>query len=65
MERVGVFLCTGCGIGESLSAPALEKVAREAGAAQVETSPRLCAFASVASICTALDTGAVDAAVIA
>ncbi|HEY6911558.1 MAG TPA: hydrogenase iron-sulfur subunit [Myxococcales bacterium] len=65
MERVGVFLCTGCGIGESLSAAALEKVAREAGAAQVETSPRLCAFGSVASICTALDTGTVDAAVIA
>ncbi|MGZ6143949.1 MAG: hydrogenase iron-sulfur subunit [Myxococcales bacterium] len=65
MERLGVYLCTGCGIGDALQVDALEKVARENGAAQVERSERMCAFESVASICTALDEGKIEGAVIA
>ena len=38
MDKVGVFLCTGCGIGQSLAADKLEALARESGAVQAAST---------------------------
>ncbi len=65
MERVGVFLCTGCEIGSSLDAGALEGLAKSSGAVHVESSPCLCAPDGVASIRKAVDAKTVDGVVIA
>ncbi len=65
MERVGVFLCTGCGIGASLATGELEGIATSGGAAHVAAHPCLCGPEGVASIRAALDAGAVDGVVIA
>jgi quinone-modifying oxidoreductase subunit QmoB len=65
MERIGVFLCTGCDIGASLKVDALEAVAKEHGAAHCAVDPCLCAPEGVASIRAAADAGTVDGVVIA
>jgi len=65
MERVGVFLCTGCDIGASLGVAGLEGIAKEAGAVQFAQSPCLCAGEGLASLRSAVESGAVDGAVIA
>ena len=65
MERVGVFLCTGCGIGASLAADKLEALARESGAVHVASNGCLCGPEGVASIRSAVDGGAVDGVVVA
>jgi quinone-modifying oxidoreductase subunit QmoB len=65
MERVGVFLCTGCDIGSSLDAPALEQLAKSSGAVHVQSSPCLCAPDGVAAIRSAVDARTVDGVVIA
>ena len=64
MERIGVFLCSGCGIGESLHMEALGSVAEEAGATVV-THPCLCSEEGLAAIRSALDSGEADAVVLA
>jgi quinone-modifying oxidoreductase subunit QmoB len=65
MERVGVFLCTGCDIGASLATDKLQELARSSGAAHVASNPCLCAPEGVASIRVAVDAGTVDGVVIA
>jgi quinone-modifying oxidoreductase, subunit QmoB len=65
MERVGVFLCTGCDIGASLATDKLEELARSSGAVHVASNPCLCAPEGVASIRSAVDAGTVDGVVIA
>jgi quinone-modifying oxidoreductase subunit QmoB len=65
MERVGVFLCTGCDIGASLQADKLEGLAKEGGAIHWAANPCLCGPEGVASIRSAVDAGAVDGVVIA
>jgi quinone-modifying oxidoreductase subunit QmoB len=65
MERVGVFLCTGCDIGASLGVDKLEGLARESGVASWAASPCLCGTEGVASIRSAVDGGALDGLVIA
>jgi len=65
MDRVGVFLCTGCDIGSSLDAGALEKLARSSGAVHFESNPCLCAPDAVASMRAAVDAKTVDGLVIA
>jgi quinone-modifying oxidoreductase subunit QmoB len=65
MERVGVFLCTGCEIGASLQADGLEALARKDGALHFASSPCLCGDEGVASIRSAVDSGAVDGVVLA
>ena len=42
MERLGVVLCTGCGIGEALDTDALKELAEELGAGSIETDPAPC-----------------------
>ncbi len=65
MERVGVFLCTGCDIGASLKADGLGDLVTAAGAARFAAHPCLCAPEGVASIRAAVDAGAVDGVVVA
>ncbi|HET6922176.1 MAG TPA: hydrogenase iron-sulfur subunit [Anaeromyxobacteraceae bacterium] len=65
MERVGVFLCTGCDIGASLRADGLEGLAKEGGAIHWAANPCLCGPEGVASIRSAVDAGTVDGVVIA
>ncbi|HEX9052611.1 MAG TPA: hydrogenase iron-sulfur subunit [Anaeromyxobacter sp.] len=62
---MGVFLCTGCEIGSSLDAGALEKLAKSSGAVHFESSPCLCAPDGVASIHKAVDAKTVDGVVLA
>ncbi len=65
MERLGVFLCTGCGIGDALKAEGLTALADELGAASCQTSPCLCAPEAVANIRAALESGAIGGALLA
>ena len=65
MERIGVFLCTGCGIGDALNVEALGAVARELRAASVATHPSLCAPEGVETIRSALMSGEVNGVLIA
>ncbi len=65
MERVGVFVCTGCDIGSSLKTDGFEALAKSGGAVHFATDPCLCAPEGVASIRAAVDAGTVDGVVIA
>jgi quinone-modifying oxidoreductase subunit QmoB len=65
MERVGVFLCTGCDIGASVDAAPLEALAKSEGAAHFESNACLCAPEGVASIRSAVDAGKVDGVLVA
>jgi quinone-modifying oxidoreductase subunit QmoB len=65
VERIGIFLCTGCGIGDALNVDALGAIARERQAASVTIHPCLCAPEGVATIRSALTSGEMDGALIA
>ncbi|HEU4382163.1 MAG TPA: hydrogenase iron-sulfur subunit [Anaeromyxobacteraceae bacterium] len=65
MERVGVFLCTGCGIGSSVAADKLEALARQGGAEHVAQNPCLCGPEGVASVRSAVDGAKLDGVVLA
>ena len=65
MEKVGVFLCTGCGIGEAFALDSFEEIATDADAIGVVTNPCLCAPEGLAVINKAIDDGEVDGLVIA
>ena len=65
MERVGVFLCTGCDIGASLQIGALEALARKGGAVHFAQDACLCAGEGLASVRGAVEAGTVDGVVIA
>ncbi len=65
MDRVGVFVCTGCDIGASLDVAPLEALAKEGGAVHFATHGSLCGAEGVASIRAAVGSGAVDGVVVA
>lgn len=65
MDRVGVYVCTGCGIGSSVKVDALEKLATSSGAAQVVTGDQLCSAESVAALRKAVEDGAINGVVVA
>ncbi len=65
MERIGVFLCSGCEIGTSLDLGALESVAGEEGAAFVERVPALCEPAGLEVLQDRLGTDGIGGAVLA
>ena len=65
MDRVGVFLCTGCEIGASLDTDGFEKLATESGAASFTAHPCLCNPDGVAAIRAAVEGGKVDGLVLA
>ena len=55
MERLGLMLCTGCGIGESLDANALGEMANELGAASAVSHAALCGPEGLAAVRAAMD----------
>jgi quinone-modifying oxidoreductase subunit QmoB len=65
MDRIGVFLCTGCDIGAGLKVEDLEKLAKSSGAAQFAVHPCLCSPEGVDAVRSAAGGGALDALVIA
>ena len=65
MDNKGVFLCTGCSIGESLDLDDFEELCEEHGASSYATHECLCSPEGVATIQAAVDSGEVDGALIA
>ncbi len=57
MDNVGVFLCTGCGIGESVNTDGFEDLAKEHGAKSLVSSACLCSPEAVAEINAAVKGG--------
>ncbi|NWG00364.1 MAG: hydrogenase iron-sulfur subunit [Thermoanaerobaculaceae bacterium] len=64
MERIGTFICTGCGIGEALDVEALAGVARELQCATCTTHPALCSPEGVALVREAVAAGTIDGALL-
>jgi quinone-modifying oxidoreductase subunit QmoB len=64
MDRLGVFLCTGCGIGEALKVEALASSAGELGATSCTTHPCLCSPEGVATIRAAFEGGTIGGALV-
>ncbi len=64
MERIGTFICTGCGIGEALDVDALAGVARELRCATCATHPALCTPEGVALVREAVAAGTIDGALL-
>jgi quinone-modifying oxidoreductase, subunit QmoB len=64
MDRIGVFLCTGCGIGDSVDTDALLNVAGEHNPASCTSHSCLCAPEGVKLVRDALADGAIDGALV-
>ena len=60
MERVGLFLCTGCDIGQAVNTEGFEELAEENGAKLYESHPCLCSPEGVTAIRKAVEDGAVE-----
>jgi quinone-modifying oxidoreductase subunit QmoB len=60
MEKLGLFLCSGCGIGDALDFDAIEEAADEAGAKTTVTHECLCAAEGVEAICSAVNDESLD-----
>src|SRR3990172_8470836 len=65
MERVGLFVCTGCDIGAGLKTDGFEGLGKGQGVVHFASHPCLCAPEGVAQIRAAVDAGTVDGLVIA
>jgi quinone-modifying oxidoreductase, subunit QmoB len=65
MEHVGVFLCSGCGIGDALDLEAVASAAEDSGGALCHTHPCLCAEEGIALVRESLSSGEADGLVIA
>jgi len=65
MERLGLMLCTGCGIGESLDVQALDELSGELGAIATISHSALCGAEGLAAIRTAVENDNLDGVLIA
>ncbi|HUU03435.1 MAG TPA: hydrogenase iron-sulfur subunit [Myxococcota bacterium] len=65
MEKVGLFLCTGCEIGAAIKTDDLEELAKEKGASSFVSHACLCSDEGLALIHKAIDSGEVDGVLIA
>ncbi len=65
MERIGLFLCTGCDIGKAINAEGFEELAEENGASTYTAHPCLCSPEGVTAINKAVEGDAVDGLLIA
>ena len=59
-QKIGVYLCSGCGIGESIDMDALSAVADEFTIAKCETNPALCSKEGIDLIRKDIDAGEVN-----
>jgi len=64
MEKLGLFLCSGCGIGDALDFDAIEEVASENGAKTTVTHECLCAAEGVEALCSAVAEESLDGVLI-
>ena len=64
MERLGVFLCAGCGLGDALDLGALESVTQESKPAHLSRHPCLCSPEGVESIRQAAEQGNLEGALL-
>ena len=65
MDKVGVFLCSGCGIGDALDLDAVAGVADENGAATTLTHPCLCEEAGLDAVRAAAEEHGLNGLVLA
>jgi quinone-modifying oxidoreductase subunit QmoB len=65
MDKVGVFICSGCDIGGAVDCEKLEAVAKESGASHVATHACLCSDEGAGLIRKAVDGGEVDGVLVA
>jgi len=65
MERLGVFICTGCDIGAAVKVEGLEGVAKKSGAAACVSHACLCSPEAVAQMRAKVDAGELDRLVLA
>lgn len=63
-QKIGVYICSGCGIGEAFDCQALDSVAKEFKVAKVEHSEVLCGPAALETINSDISSGAVNCVVI-
>jgi quinone-modifying oxidoreductase, subunit QmoB len=64
MDKIGVFLCSGCEIGEAVDLDEFEEIADDGGAACYHCHSCLCSPEGVASIKEAIDSDELDGLVI-
>jgi len=62
-QKIGVYLCSGCGIGESIDLEALFTVAEEAAVAKCVAHPVLCSAEGVALIRDDIESAAINCVV--
>jgi quinone-modifying oxidoreductase subunit QmoB len=65
MSRLGLMLCSGCGIGESLDMQALEDLGGELGAAATIAHPALCGPEGLAAVRAAVEEENLDGVLVA
>ncbi len=65
MDKIGVFLCTGCGIGDALDTDAVVEAANERGCACTLTHECLCAPEGLSAIKGAVDDNELDGILVA
>jgi quinone-modifying oxidoreductase subunit QmoB len=65
MDKIGVFLCTGCSIGEKIDAEAFQEAADEAGAITFVSHSCLCSEEGVAAVRDAISADGLGAVAIA
>ncbi len=65
MDKVGVFLCTGCDIGKAIKVDDLEEICEENGAKSFTTHECLCSPEGLGCIHQAIDDGEVDGILLA
>ncbi len=63
-QKIGVYICSGCGIGDTLDTEALADVAKEFKTDKFQTHPALCSPEGVDVIKSDIASGAVNCAVI-
>ncbi len=64
-QKIGVYICSGCNIGESIDVDALSTVANEFSLAKCESNPALCSEEGIALIKKDVESGEVDSVLIA
>lgn len=64
-QKIGVYICSGCGIGESIDVDALSAVANEFSIAKCANHPALCGEEGVALMKKDVEAGDVDSVLIA
>lgn len=64
-QKIGVYICSGCGIGEAMDVDALSAVANEFKIAKCETHPFLCGQEGVSLIKNDVESGGINCVVAA